>query len=88
MCSVRPILPLTVILHTWERLETTVTRSISLIDNILDDKPEGKSSADKEEQSVDEIPKRMKKSESTTQSKGKVDNYNINYCKKKTIVPF
>uniref|UniRef100_A0AAQ4PAD4 Phosphoinositide phospholipase C n=1 Tax=Gasterosteus aculeatus aculeatus TaxID=481459 RepID=A0AAQ4PAD4_GASAC len=41
-------------------------------DNILDDKPEGKSSADKEEQSVDEIPKRMKKSESTTQSKGKV----------------
>ncbi|XP_029312319.1 LOW QUALITY PROTEIN: 1-phosphatidylinositol 4,5-bisphosphate phosphodiesterase epsilon-1 [Cottoperca gobio] len=41
-------------------------------DNILDDKPEGKSSADKEEQPVDEIPKRMKKSESTTQSKGKV----------------
>ncbi|XP_068439869.1 1-phosphatidylinositol 4,5-bisphosphate phosphodiesterase epsilon-1 isoform X2 [Clinocottus analis] len=41
-------------------------------DNILDDKPEGKSSADKEEQSVDEIPKRMKKSDSTTQSKGKV----------------
>uniref|UniRef100_UPI0037E991A6 1-phosphatidylinositol 4,5-bisphosphate phosphodiesterase epsilon-1 isoform X1 n=1 Tax=Semicossyphus pulcher TaxID=241346 RepID=UPI0037E991A6 len=41
-------------------------------DNILDDKPEGKSSADKEEQPVDEIPKRMKKSDSTTQSKGKV----------------
>ncbi|XP_033962613.1 1-phosphatidylinositol 4,5-bisphosphate phosphodiesterase epsilon-1 isoform X5 [Pseudochaenichthys georgianus] len=41
-------------------------------DNILDDKPEGKSPADKEEQPVDEIPKRMKKPESTTQSKGKV----------------
>ncbi|XP_037610248.1 1-phosphatidylinositol 4,5-bisphosphate phosphodiesterase epsilon-1 isoform X4 [Sebastes umbrosus] len=41
-------------------------------DNILDDKPDGKSSADKEEQPVDEIPKRMKKSDSTTQSKGKV----------------
>ncbi|XP_054454527.1 1-phosphatidylinositol 4,5-bisphosphate phosphodiesterase epsilon-1 isoform X2 [Anoplopoma fimbria] len=41
-------------------------------DNILDDKPEGKSPADKEEQAVDEIPKRMKKSDSTTQSKGKV----------------
>ncbi|KAI9514185.1 1-phosphatidylinositol 4,5-bisphosphate phosphodiesterase epsilon-1 [Dissostichus eleginoides] len=41
-------------------------------DNILDDKPEGKSPADKEEQPVDEIPKRVKKSESTTQSKGKV----------------
>uniref|UniRef100_A0A3B4VIV0 Phosphoinositide phospholipase C n=1 Tax=Seriola dumerili TaxID=41447 RepID=A0A3B4VIV0_SERDU len=41
-------------------------------DNILDDKPEGKSSADKEEQPVDEIPKRMKKADSTTQSKGKV----------------
>uniref|UniRef100_A0A668A3T9 Phosphoinositide phospholipase C n=1 Tax=Myripristis murdjan TaxID=586833 RepID=A0A668A3T9_9TELE len=41
-------------------------------DNILDDKPEGKSSADKEEQPADEMPKRMKKSDSTTQSKGKV----------------
>uniref|UniRef100_A0A4W6D086 Phosphoinositide phospholipase C n=1 Tax=Lates calcarifer TaxID=8187 RepID=A0A4W6D086_LATCA len=41
-------------------------------DNILDDKPEGKSSADKEEQPVDEIPKRMKKTDSATQSKGKV----------------
>uniref|UniRef100_A0A3Q1JCE7 Phosphoinositide phospholipase C n=1 Tax=Anabas testudineus TaxID=64144 RepID=A0A3Q1JCE7_ANATE len=41
-------------------------------DNILDDKPEGKNSADKEEQPVDEIPKRMKKTDSTTQSKGKV----------------
>ncbi|KAF0025434.1 hypothetical protein F2P81_022315 [Scophthalmus maximus] len=41
-------------------------------DNLLDDKPEGKSSADKEEQPVDEIPKRMKKADSTTQSKGKV----------------
>lgn len=47
------------------------------VDNILDDKPEGKSSADKEEQPVDEIPKRMKKSDSTTQSKGKVGNYCI-----------
>uniref|UniRef100_A0A3B5B5Z6 Phosphoinositide phospholipase C n=1 Tax=Stegastes partitus TaxID=144197 RepID=A0A3B5B5Z6_9TELE len=34
-------------------------------DNILDDKPEGKSSADKEEQPVDELPKRMKKADST-----------------------
>ncbi|XP_056152745.1 1-phosphatidylinositol 4,5-bisphosphate phosphodiesterase epsilon-1 [Lampris incognitus] len=41
-------------------------------DNILDDKPEGKSSADKEEQPVDEMPKRMKKVDITTQSKGKV----------------
>uniref|UniRef100_A0A665W4E4 Phosphoinositide phospholipase C n=1 Tax=Echeneis naucrates TaxID=173247 RepID=A0A665W4E4_ECHNA len=41
-------------------------------DNILDDKPEGKSSADKEEPTVDEIPKRMKKADITTQSKGKV----------------
>uniref|UniRef100_A0A3Q0RX65 Phosphoinositide phospholipase C n=1 Tax=Amphilophus citrinellus TaxID=61819 RepID=A0A3Q0RX65_AMPCI len=41
-------------------------------DNILDDKPEGKSSADKEEQPADEIPKRMKKADSTSQSKGKV----------------
>ncbi|KAK5850867.1 hypothetical protein PBY51_001706 [Eleginops maclovinus] len=41
-------------------------------DNILDDKPEGKSPADKEEPPVDEIPKRMKKSDSTTPSKGKV----------------
>ncbi|KAM9716498.1 1-phosphatidylinositol 4,5-bisphosphate phosphodiesterase epsilon-1 isoform 3-T6 [Menidia menidia] len=41
-------------------------------DNILDDKPEGKSSADKEEQPVDEMPKRMKKPDSTVPSKGKV----------------
>nr|XP_020460695.1 1-phosphatidylinositol 4,5-bisphosphate phosphodiesterase epsilon-1 isoform X2 [Monopterus albus] len=41
-------------------------------DNLLDDKPEGKSSADKEEQPVDEIPKRLKKADSTMQSKGKV----------------
>ncbi|XP_074519567.1 1-phosphatidylinositol 4,5-bisphosphate phosphodiesterase epsilon-1 isoform X2 [Halichoeres trimaculatus] len=41
-------------------------------DNILEDKPEGKSPADKEEQPADEIPKRMKKSDSATQSKGKV----------------
>jgi len=55
------------------QLGATITRVICLIDNILDDKPEGKSAADKEEPSVDEIPKRMKKSESTTQSKGKVE---------------
>lgn len=42
------------------------------IDNILDDKPEAKSSADKEEQPVDEMPKRLKKPDSATQSKGKV----------------
>ncbi|XP_028991292.1 1-phosphatidylinositol 4,5-bisphosphate phosphodiesterase epsilon-1 isoform X2 [Betta splendens] len=41
-------------------------------DNILDDKPEGRSSADKEEPAVDEIPKRMKKADGATQSKGKV----------------
>ncbi|CAJ1081049.1 -phosphatidylinositol 4%2C5-bisphosphate phosphodiesterase epsilon-1 isoform X1 [Xyrichtys novacula] len=51
---------------------TASTASYGLEDNILDDKPEGKGSADKEEQPVDEIPKRMKKSDSTTQSKGKV----------------
>ncbi|XP_042079241.1 1-phosphatidylinositol 4,5-bisphosphate phosphodiesterase epsilon-1 isoform X2 [Haplochromis burtoni] len=48
------------------------TASYGLEDNILDDKPEGKSSAEKEEQPADEIPKRMKKADSTTQSKGKV----------------
>ncbi|XP_070708116.1 1-phosphatidylinositol 4,5-bisphosphate phosphodiesterase epsilon-1 [Pempheris klunzingeri] len=51
---------------------TASTASYGLEDNILDDKPEGKSSADKEEHPADEIPKRMKKSDSTTQSKGKV----------------
>ncbi|XP_067343734.1 1-phosphatidylinositol 4,5-bisphosphate phosphodiesterase epsilon-1 isoform X4 [Channa argus] len=51
---------------------TASTASYGLEDNILDDKPEGKVSADKEEQPVDEIPKRMKKADSTTQSKGKV----------------
>ncbi|XP_069011677.1 1-phosphatidylinositol 4,5-bisphosphate phosphodiesterase epsilon-1 [Embiotoca jacksoni] len=51
---------------------TASTASYALEDNILDDKPEGKSSADKEEHPVDEIPKRMKKADSTTQSKGKV----------------
>ncbi|XP_041670988.1 1-phosphatidylinositol 4,5-bisphosphate phosphodiesterase epsilon-1 isoform X2 [Cheilinus undulatus] len=51
---------------------TASTTSYGLEDNILDDKPEGKSSADKEEQPVDEVPKRMKKSDCTTQSKGKV----------------
>ncbi|KAM6964739.1 1-phosphatidylinositol 4,5-bisphosphate phosphodiesterase epsilon-1 isoform 1-T1 [Tautogolabrus adspersus] len=51
---------------------TASTASYGLEDNILDDKLEGKSLVDKEEQPVDEIPKRMKKSDSTTQSKGKV----------------
>ncbi|XP_075314190.1 1-phosphatidylinositol 4,5-bisphosphate phosphodiesterase epsilon-1 isoform X2 [Odontesthes bonariensis] len=51
---------------------TASTTSYGHEDNILDDKPEGKSSADKEEQPADEIPKRMKKAESTMQSKGKV----------------
>ncbi|XP_035997704.1 1-phosphatidylinositol 4,5-bisphosphate phosphodiesterase epsilon-1 isoform X4 [Fundulus heteroclitus] len=41
-------------------------------DNILDDKPDGKSPGDKEEPSVDEIPKRLKKAENMMQSKGKV----------------
>ncbi|XP_015230727.1 PREDICTED: 1-phosphatidylinositol 4,5-bisphosphate phosphodiesterase epsilon-1 isoform X2 [Cyprinodon variegatus] len=40
-------------------------------DNILDDKPDSKSPADKEEQSVDELPKRIKKTD-MIQSKGKV----------------
>ncbi|XP_077358777.1 1-phosphatidylinositol 4,5-bisphosphate phosphodiesterase epsilon-1 isoform X2 [Festucalex cinctus] len=41
-------------------------------DNLLEEKSEGKSSADKEEQPADEAPKRMKKADSSTQSKGKV----------------
>lgn len=41
-------------------------------DNLLDDKPEGKSTGDKEEHPLDEIPKRIKKADSTVQSKGKV----------------
>uniref|UniRef100_A0A3Q3BAX8 Phosphoinositide phospholipase C n=1 Tax=Kryptolebias marmoratus TaxID=37003 RepID=A0A3Q3BAX8_KRYMA len=41
-------------------------------DNILDDKPDVKSPADKEEQPADEIPKRIKKSDNMVQSKGKV----------------
>lgn len=40
-------------------------------DNILDDKPEGKSPAEKEEHPADEMPKR-KKTDSTSQSKGKI----------------
>lgn len=52
------------------------------IDNILDDKPEVKSSADKEEQPVDEIPKRIKKSDNTTQSKGKVGRFSNRKPKK------
>ncbi|XP_028286100.1 1-phosphatidylinositol 4,5-bisphosphate phosphodiesterase epsilon-1 isoform X4 [Parambassis ranga] len=51
---------------------TASTASYGLEDNILDDKPEGKSSADKEEQPVDEIPKRTKKTDFTVQSKGKI----------------
>lgn len=41
-------------------------------DNLLEEKSEGKSSADKEEQPVDEVPKRMKKADGGTPSKGKV----------------
>lgn len=52
------------------------------IDNILDDKPEVKNSADKEEQPVDEIPKRIKKSDNTTQSKGKVGRFSNRMPKK------
>lgn len=44
------------------------------VDNILDDKPEGKSPADKEEHPADDVPKR-KKADSTVQSKGKVMPY-------------
>ncbi|XP_061911649.1 1-phosphatidylinositol 4,5-bisphosphate phosphodiesterase epsilon-1 isoform X2 [Entelurus aequoreus] len=49
------------------------TASYGLEDNLLDDKPEGKSCVDKEDQPVDEAPKlKMKKADSSTQSKGKV----------------
>lgn len=41
-------------------------------DNILDDKPDVKGPADKEEQPTDEIPKRIKKADNMMQSKGKV----------------
>lgn len=41
-------------------------------DNILDDKPDAKGPADKDEQPTDEIPKRMKKADNMMQSKGKV----------------
>lgn len=41
-------------------------------DNILEDKPDGKSPGEKEEAPSDELPKRMKKTDSATQSKGKV----------------
>lgn len=47
------------------------------LDNILDDKPEGKCSADKEEQPADEIPKRAKKADNTTHIKGKVGGYTL-----------
>lgn len=57
-------------------MELLISLSTFCTDNILDDKPEGKGSADKEEQPVDEVPKRMKKSDSTTQSKGKVGYIN------------
>lgn len=43
-------------------------------DNLLEEKSEGKSSADKEEQPVDEVPKRMKKADGSTPSKGKVSS--------------
>ncbi|KAJ8365681.1 hypothetical protein SKAU_G00145120 [Synaphobranchus kaupii] len=42
-------------------------------DNILDDRPEGKSSSEKlQYESNDEMPRRMKKADSSTQSKGKI----------------
>ncbi|KAJ8264365.1 hypothetical protein GJAV_G00148300 [Gymnothorax javanicus] len=42
-------------------------------DNILDDRPEGKSSGDKlQYESNDEMPRKMKKADSSTQSKGKI----------------
>uniref|UniRef100_A0A674A284 Phosphoinositide phospholipase C n=1 Tax=Salmo trutta TaxID=8032 RepID=A0A674A284_SALTR len=53
---------------------TASTASYSLEDNILDDKPDGKSSGDKDDHPIiDEMPKRMKKADNAvTQSKGKV----------------
>ncbi|XP_037547362.1 1-phosphatidylinositol 4,5-bisphosphate phosphodiesterase epsilon-1 [Nematolebias whitei] len=51
---------------------TASTASYGLEDNILDDKPDVKGPADKEEQPTDEIPKRMKKADNMMQSKGKV----------------
>ncbi|KAK0154529.1 1-phosphatidylinositol 4,5-bisphosphate phosphodiesterase epsilon-1 [Merluccius polli] len=49
------------------------TASYSLEDNILDDKPEGKNPAEKEEPPADEVPKRTtKKPERAPHSKGKV----------------
>ncbi|XP_061562127.1 1-phosphatidylinositol 4,5-bisphosphate phosphodiesterase epsilon-1 isoform X1 [Phycodurus eques] len=48
------------------------TASYGLEDNLLEEKAEGKSSADKEEQPADEAPKRVKKADSNSQSKGKV----------------
>ncbi|KAL0984148.1 hypothetical protein UPYG_G00137700 [Umbra pygmaea] len=53
---------------------TASTASYSLEDNILDDKPEGKLSGDKEDPAIiDEMPKRIKKADNAiTQSKGKV----------------
>ncbi|XP_077481410.1 1-phosphatidylinositol 4,5-bisphosphate phosphodiesterase epsilon-1 isoform X1 [Stigmatopora argus] len=48
------------------------TASFGLEDNLLEEKLEGKSSTEKEEQHVDDAPKRMKKSDSSTQNKGKV----------------
>ncbi|XP_030630952.1 1-phosphatidylinositol 4,5-bisphosphate phosphodiesterase epsilon-1 [Chanos chanos] len=52
---------------------TASTASYGQEDNILDDKPEGKSSSDKlQYESNDEMPKRLKKADCTTQSKGKM----------------
>ncbi|XP_061665824.1 1-phosphatidylinositol 4,5-bisphosphate phosphodiesterase epsilon-1 isoform X2 [Syngnathoides biaculeatus] len=48
------------------------TASYGLEDNLLEEKSEGKSAADKEEQPADEAPKRVKKADGNTQSKGKV----------------
>ncbi|KAG7492782.1 hypothetical protein MATL_G00017850 [Megalops atlanticus] len=52
---------------------TASTASYGQEDNILDDRPEGKSSGDKfQYESNDEMPKRIKKADSSTQSKGKI----------------
>lgn len=45
-------------------------------DNILEDKPDVKSPADKEEQPTDDVPKKMKKAD-MMQSKGKVGSQTV-----------
>lgn len=58
------------------------------LDNILDDKPEGKNSAEKEEPPADEVPKRTsKKPERATHSKGKVRQSSNNMLPEKMYEP-